>query len=69
MGDPVELIWLGDLWGPQIASDVMMGVETFTALPTSIRDLARLTIIGFGDCWGEFKELIATKYGHLTNLV
>jgi glycosyltransferase involved in cell wall biosynthesis len=69
VGDPVELIWLGDLWGPQIAFDVMMGVEAFTALPPSIRDLARLTIIGFGDCWGEFKELIATKYGHLTNLV
>jgi glycosyltransferase involved in cell wall biosynthesis len=67
--DPVELIWLGDLWGLQIVSDVMMAVDAFATLPASIRDLARLTIIGFGDCWGEFKELVATKYGHLANLV
>ena len=57
--DPVELIWLGDLWGVQIVSDVMMAVDAFAALPASIRDLARLTIVGFGDCWGGFKEIIA----------
>jgi glycosyltransferase involved in cell wall biosynthesis len=68
-GDPVELIWLGDLWGPQIVSDVMMAVDAFAAMPPSIRDLARLTIIGFGDCWGEFKRIIATRYGQLANLV
>ena len=30
---------------------------------------ARLTIVGFGDCWGEFKQIIAPEYGHLANLV
>ena len=52
----MELIWLGDLWGVQIVTDVMMAVDAFAALPASIRDLARLTIVGFGDCWAEFKE-------------
>lgn len=60
---------MGDLWGPQIVSDVMMAVDAFAALPSSIRDLARLTIIGFGDAWGEFKHVIGTKYAHLGNLV
>jgi glycosyltransferase involved in cell wall biosynthesis len=68
-GDPVELIWLGDLWGVQIVSDVLMAVDAFAALPTSIRDLARLTIVGFGDCWGEFKRMIAEQYGDIANLV
>ena len=67
--DPVELIWLGDLWGPQIVSDVMMAVDAFAALPSSIRDLARLTIIGFGDCWNEFKQVTAIKYPQLGNIV
>jgi glycosyltransferase involved in cell wall biosynthesis len=67
--DPVELIWLGDLWGMQIVTDLMMAVDAFAALPPSVRDLARLTIVGFGDCWAGFKEIMATKYGHLANLV
>jgi glycosyltransferase involved in cell wall biosynthesis len=67
--DPVELIWLGDLWGVQIVSDVLIAVDAFAALPPSIRELARLTIVGFGDCWGEFKQLIATRYGDIANLV
>jgi glycosyltransferase involved in cell wall biosynthesis len=67
--DPVELIWLGDLWGPHIVSDVMMAVDAFAALPPSVRDLARLTVVGFGDYWMEFKHNIATRYGHLANLV
>jgi glycosyltransferase involved in cell wall biosynthesis len=67
--DPVELIWLGDLWGVQIVTDLMMAVDAFAALPASVRDLARLTVVGFGDCWPGFKEIIATKYGRLANLV
>ncbi|QQP87924.1 glycosyltransferase [Skermanella sp. TT6] len=68
-GDPVELIWLGDIWGPQIVADVTMAVEAFAALPPSIRDLARLTIIGFGDFWPEFKATLAARLGDLPNLV
>jgi glycosyltransferase involved in cell wall biosynthesis len=66
---PVELIWLGDIWGTQIADDVMMAVHAFAALPPSIRDLARFTIIGFGDFWEHFKHLVRTTYPHLTNVV
>ncbi|EWY40401.1 hypothetical protein N825_37150 [Skermanella stibiiresistens SB22] len=68
-GDPVELIWLGDMWGPAIVADVMMAVDAFAALPPSIRDLARLTVIGFGDFWPGFKDTVAAQYGGMTNLV
>ena len=54
--------------GPQIVTDLMMAVDAFAALPASVRDLARLTIIGFGDCWGSSRNR-REKYGHLTNLV
>ncbi len=33
--DPVNMIWLGDLWDPQILKDVMMTVEAFAALPVT----------------------------------
>ena len=67
--DPVNMIWLGDLWDPQILKDVMMTVEAFAALPVTIRDLARLTVVGFGDYWIDFQEEVRARFGDLANLV
>jgi glycosyltransferase involved in cell wall biosynthesis len=49
--------------------DVDLAVNAFCALPQSIRDLARFTIIGFGDHWEHFKEYIAETYPGVGNLV
>jgi glycosyltransferase involved in cell wall biosynthesis len=68
-GDPVNMIWLGDLWDPQILKDVMVTVDAFAALPASIRDLARLTVVGFGDFWIDFQERIRSCYSHIPNIV
>jgi glycosyltransferase involved in cell wall biosynthesis len=63
------MIWLGDLWDPQILKDVMVTVDAFAALPASIRDLARLTVVGFGDFWIDFQERIRSCYSHIPNIV
>ena len=68
-GGPVELIWLGDIWGEVIMEDLLLAVDAFCALPPSIRDLARFTIIGFGDYWDSFKQLMADNYPTVGNLV
>lgn len=60
--DPVEIIWLGDIWGPPVFEDLAFAVNTFCQLPESIRTLARFTIVGFGRAWPAFKESVALSY-------
>lgn len=66
--DRVEILWLGDVWGELIVTDLLFAVTAFAALPPAVRARARLTINGFGAFWPLFKAVLQERFAGIDNI-
>lgn len=69
LGDAVNILWCGDVWGHIPMKDLFFAAEAFAALPAAVREQARFHIIGFGGAWETTRERLRRRYQGEARLV